>query len=355
MSNASSNQTSKASNSPPAIPGLPKGRAKACTSCRQVKLKCNARESFPAPCQRCKLQKLECKMDSSFRRVPARRQLEEVSNRLNVLQRSIAMNQTAPTGDIITGNLISDPVQWNIPSQADPASQSLHRRTSSVPYSTTVGSPMTVTSRWLDLDDQAMDLTWQIGDIVVNYEDSVTLFHHFDEVLHRHLPIQEPCTSIQALYESSELLYWAIILTSARMHALYGNLYQELVPHVRALIPTKMLEVPHTLALLHAILIMCTWPLPVQSQWEDPTWMMSGLAINMAMTMGIHKPGHAHEYGRAMAQVQGSTYTRNVTWFGMFLHCHLVRMILGERITTDMEQFEFMDGDASSTEHTGSS
>ena len=68
------------------------GRAKACTACRQVKvradevvfprlsaalyspvqLKCDSAETFPASCSRCSSRELDCKQDSNFKRVPTR-------------------------------------------------------------------------------------------------------------------------------------------------------------------------------------------------------------------------------------------------------------------------------------------
>lgn len=74
------------------------GRAKACTSCRQVKvccssisptcafaswghlldimqLKCNVADTFPARCSRCTSKNLDCRMDSNFKRIPTRQQV----------------------------------------------------------------------------------------------------------------------------------------------------------------------------------------------------------------------------------------------------------------------------------------
>lgn len=66
------------------------GRAKACTSCRQVKvllviftiarqrcdiyvqLKCDSAETFPASCSRCTAKSLDCRMDADFKRIPTR-------------------------------------------------------------------------------------------------------------------------------------------------------------------------------------------------------------------------------------------------------------------------------------------
>ncbi|KAF2662882.1 hypothetical protein K491DRAFT_6097 [Lophiostoma macrostomum CBS 122681] len=48
---------------------MKKSRAKSCTACRQVKLRCNLRETFPGPCARCVGRKQECKIDPHFKRV----------------------------------------------------------------------------------------------------------------------------------------------------------------------------------------------------------------------------------------------------------------------------------------------
>ena len=306
----------------PVPPTLPKGRAKACTNCRQVKLRCDAKEVFPASCSRCRAQRLECKMDSTFKRVAARRQLEEVSTRLNNLQRTLGIEQ--PSG------------KSRSPAPAETASeQSLHslgwtpapdsRYFSDLSsrvarYPSTTPEESTVPTRWLDLDLdlQSESETWLLGDLELDSSAVGKLFQHFDENLYRHIPILEPCTSLSAYYQANKLLFWTVVLISCKLHSTFHELYARLQPHHEALLSANLLRIPQSMKVLHAILLMCIWPYPVKSQFEDPVWVQMGTVINMAMMLGLHEPGHQHEYGRPTSPMQGTIYTRNVTWIFIF-------------------------------------
>ena len=303
------------------VPSLPKGRAKACTNCRQVKLRCDAKEVFPAPCSRCMAQKLECKMDSTFKRVAARRQLEEVSTRLNNLQRTLGIDQA--------GGKSRSPA----PAEAKAADQSLHslswapapdsRYFSDLSsrvarYPSTTPESSTIPGRWLDLEVQDEEDTWPLGDVELSSGDIRKLFQHFDEHLCRHIPILEPCTSLRSYYTASKLLFWTVALVSCKFNSSYHELYFRLQPHHEALLAASLFKIPQSMKTLHSLLLVCIWPYPINSQFDDPVWVLMGTVINMAMTMGLHEPGHQHEYGRPMNPAQGSIYTRNVTWIFIF-------------------------------------
>lgn len=60
----------------------------------------------------------------------------------------------------------------------------------------------------------------------------------------------------------------------------------------------------HALSTIHAILIICTWPLPVQKQPDDPSWNYCGLITNAAVNIGLHQPGREREYGFPRATPQ---------------------------------------------------
>ena len=188
---------------------FPNGRSKACTSCGQAKLKCNARELFPTPCSRCKIQILECKMDSTFKGMPARRQLEEVSTRLNDLQRSLGFDQPAT---------LPEPA-WNIKeTSADPSTDGVHWRpgpnqslgTAFVRQSSnslSLAEERTSCRSWSTPDNQREDGSWPIDDMILHSDTILALFEHFDKNLYPHLTILEPCTSSYTLYQSSSTLF----------------------------------------------------------------------------------------------------------------------------------------------------
>ncbi|MCJ1400630.1 hypothetical protein MMC11_003838 [Xylographa trunciseda] len=259
-------------------------------------------------------------MDSAFRRVPARRQLEEVSTRLSNLQKSLGLDQLANLSTSAqnlrdaSSNTSTHGLQWRSGPQQSPTSSSARPSSNSLsPSESRTGG-----RQWLMLDNPREEGSWPIGDMILHSNTVLALFEHFDTTLDPHLPILEPCTSLYALYQSSATLFWTIVLVACRENPLYRHLYDKLAPFVRDKLSLKLMDLPHSLTTLHAILLVCLWPFPVRSQADDPSWLWSGSAVNIAMMMGLHKPGHEMEYGRPMRPHNGDIRTRKATWLAVF-------------------------------------
>ena len=259
-------------------------------------------------------------MDPTFKRVPARRQLEEVSNRLANLQKSLGLDQNAAS----PGMHIDAPHLARIEGRQSTADRQLPdprpRRPSH--YSSGPSSPIDHPSpqyaRFFDHIDDTEQGSWTLGEMTLRADQILPLFHHFDTVLWRHIPILEPCHSLASLHQTNELLFWTIVLVSSRLYNEYNALYVQLAPLHRTLLSNCMLGQRTSLKTIHAILLICTWPYPVSSQYDDITWMLCGAAINMAMMMGLHKPLHTHEYGHEYERIPGPAYIRHVTWLALF-------------------------------------
>jgi hypothetical protein len=72
---------------------------------------------------------------------------------------------------------------------------------------------------------------------------------------------------------------------------------------------------------LQALLMTCQWPLEVETQTEDPSWMLIGFAINAAQHMGLDKAEDdnilgQHNVGHPL-QIYNSIYRRR-TWMQAF-------------------------------------
>ena len=300
--------------------GSTKGRAKACTACRQVKLRCDAREKAPSPCSRCEQQGLECKMDPTFKRVPARRALEEVSNRLNHLQRSLGLDQNLPASagleDYMRLSHRPEPIrQLPLPGGYGSSISDASSPPDDSSSSTTYAGP----TNFLQLENEYETGSWTLGDVTFNADQVRDLFKHFDESHYKHGPFLEPCTSLHAYYESSKLLFWTVCMTGCFVYNEFDQYHYKLIPHHRLLLSSKMMSNRVTLKTVHAMLCMATWTYPVSSEYDDLTWMLCGAAIHMGMMMGLHKPGHVHEYATILRRDPGSAYVRNVTWLSIFI------------------------------------
>ena len=260
-------------------------------------------------------------MDSTFKRVPARRQLEDVSTRLSHLQQSLGLGQSdalsAARGTSYSTNsglFLGDPER---PQEVQQRAESFRPRLYDPPSSSEEDVPG---SNWLHLGTPLEDGVWVIENVSLDTVTVLALFHHFDQYHRQHVQFLEPCTSLRDLYASTPFLFWTIILVASRKsgNGIHTDIHDVLQPHVQKMLSARVLDLKPSIKALHAVLILCTWPFPVVSQAYDSTWILCGVAINTAMMMGLHKPGHAEEYGRPLAAVNGDPYNRKMTWLAVF-------------------------------------
>lgn len=114
--------------------------------------------------------------------------------------------------------------------------------------------------------------------------------HYFD-----HVPFIDIESSAESIHQTSEILLWALLLVSARNHPLYNQHFSQLRSAFHILLSehvVRTIRCPYT---VQALLLLCTWPMPVASQTDDPSWNYCSLAVSAVQQMGIHEPAHAED------------------------------------------------------------
>lgn len=132
--------------------------------------------------------------------------------------------------------------------------------------------------------------------------------HYFD-----HVPFIDIENSADSIHQTSEVLFWALVLVSARNHALYSHHFSKLRSTFNRLLSEHVIRTircPHT---IQALLLLCTWPMPVASQNDDPSWNYCSLAVSAVQQIGIHEPAHIEEKRPA----HSITYLKS--WLGCFV------------------------------------
>ena len=97
-------------------------------------------------------------------------------------------------------------------------------------------------------------------------------------------------------YKASPLLFWIIITVAARRYEADPTLLNSLVGPVSRLLWATLQSVPQSYFVVKALCVICTWPMPISSTSSDPTFMLSGLMMNIAMQIGLHRPSHAQDF-----------------------------------------------------------
>lgn len=121
----------------------------------------------------------------------------------------------------------------------------------------------------------------------------------------------------------SPLLFWTIVFVAAQ-HSVYDTLYEQLHgPHERLLSQSIHIAMGSAES-VHALLILCSWPVPKLRRAYDPSWTYVGIAIHNAINMGLHRPCIPPELTKDWRGYGGflmsdfSIETQVLTWLGCF-------------------------------------
>ncbi len=74
-------------------------------------------------------------------------------------------------------------------------------------------------------------------------------------------------------------------------------------------------EVPQNYHVVKALALLCTWPFPTSSTTTDPTFMLCGVMMQIAMQIGLHRPSHAQDFTKFKIELREADLKDRVrTW-----------------------------------------
>ncbi|KAI5924610.1 hypothetical protein F4810DRAFT_700675 [Camillea tinctor] len=183
-----------------------------------------------------------------------------------------------------------------------------------------------------DLPTDNFDLSLEaveLGDVTITNQTAVEGFKIFATHYLPHLPILSPIY-LESIYHTSPLLFWTIVVTVAKHSSIPSDegLFGRIVSPFRQLVQSEILQAPLSLQAIQALLILCMWPLPVEKQSQDPSWLYCGIAVNAAVYMGLHRPNSIGSL-RYIGVSAGNKEARVLTWLGCFYVSSSLAMHLG--------------------------
>ena len=125
------------------------------------------------------------------------------------------------------------------------------------------------------------------ADLLIQLERYFNYYHQF-------LPILDPLRPPEYFYTSNQLRFWVIICVAARRDD--PALLESLAEPVSELLWKTLAGVPQNYIVVKALCLLCTWPLPIGSTSTDPTFMLAGLMMQIAMQIGLHRPSHTQDF-----------------------------------------------------------
>ncbi|KAL2844809.1 fungal-specific transcription factor domain-containing protein [Aspergillus pseudoustus] len=267
----------------------------ACIHCRQMKLKCDGNDKFPASCSRCERAGKACAIDPSFRRMARRQRLERMEREIRDMKQAEA----------------SEREQLREPSTTDPA-DTPRDEGEDLP---SLESLMETLSQ-VDL----LQSNQILEDIELSPSVFCELFLLFYRYYHPRFPLLPDLLTLTRNCTSCQLLFWAVVAISSGYAEAHTDLHLSLAGPVRRLAGIEVINTDiASLSLIHALLILCCWPQPFGATASDPSWLYCGSATHMALKMGLHRPGDVGEFVYGVPVNEEQKLIRRKTWVACFI------------------------------------
>ncbi|KAF4433718.1 nicotinamide mononucleotide permease [Fusarium acutatum] len=121
-------------------------------------------------------------------------------------------------------------------------------------------------------------------------------FNHYTKLL----PgiFSENDVNCESCFKESSLLFWTIVVTGARHLEHAAKLNQIAVQHIRGETFQPLLHIMNPMPIIKSSLILCLWPLPVDTMWKDPSHVYAGTAHSLAVQNGLFVDGHEQDFAR---------------------------------------------------------
>jgi hypothetical protein len=152
----------------------------------------------------------------------------------------------------------------------------------------------------------------------------LTEFSSFGVHYRPHALFLQPVTSLLDLLSRSPLLFWTIILISSQDHEKFTRINHEVAAEHEELLSPLLRKAIQHIETIHALLLLCPWPVPQSQYFQNPAWNYAGLSIHAAMQLHCHSPlGFGTEqtewpgFGLA-AEGEVNTVDQARTWLGCF-------------------------------------
>lgn len=155
----------------------------------------------------------------------------------------------------------------------------------------------------------------RLEDVALTQDRISDLHKRFFTFHHPFLPFLNPDRTAEEYYQRSPLLFWSIMAVGARHFSADSDIFGALTGPLLRLVWSTLAEVPQSYHVVKALILLCTWPLPNSSTSTDPTFMLCGMMMQIALQIGLHRPNHAQDFSKFRIELrEAELQDRVVVW-----------------------------------------
>lgn len=155
----------------------------------------------------------------------------------------------------------------------------------------------------------------RLEDVCLTLDKIRELHERFFMYYHPFMPFLNPDRTPDEYYKRSPLLFWTMLTIGSRHYSAEPQLFGALQGPLNRLVWATMAEVPQNYHVVKALVLLCAWPLPTSSTSTDPTFMLCGLMMQIALQIGLHRPSHAQDFTKFRIELrEAELQDRVIVW-----------------------------------------
>ena len=112
------------------------------------------------------------------------------------------------------------------------------------------------------------------------------------------IPILDPHMTPDQCYGLSPFLFWAIVFVGSRRYCADPTLLGFLSPRMNLMALQALESRVSPIQTIQGILLLCLWPVPVNTRFRDFSHVLSGAVIHLATQIGVHVMGNGQDFSR---------------------------------------------------------
>jgi hypothetical protein len=152
-----------------------------------------------------------------------------------------------------------------------------------------------------------------LGNVHLTAAQVTELFRVYFLQCHPYLPFTIS-TDPETTNEKCPLLFWVICAVASSTGTML-----DLQPHIQVMVGQVAINPPRSIEVVQALLVLCMWPFPFYSTLGDPSFPYCGLATQIGLQIGLHRPSLSQEFSSKKQVLDVREDVRKTTWMACYV------------------------------------
>ena len=114
--------------------------------------------------------------------------------------------------------------------------------------------------------------------------------HSYFKNYHPILPILDPGVTTNSLYQHAPFLFWVVVSIGSQRYSRQPTLTRTLALPVTQLVLQSIIIRTKPIVRMKALILLLGWPFPTGPFYRDPSFVLAGTLLHIAMHCGLHAP-----------------------------------------------------------------